>query len=329
MSSRMTRITGTGSYLPQTIRTNHDLEKMIETSDEWIVARSGISERRIAADNEQTSDMSCTAARRALDMAGIKPSDLDMIIVATVTPDMIFPPTACILQHKLGAGGCAAFDLNAVCSGFLYGMAVADGFIRGGNAKNILVVGAEILSRIVNWQDRTTCVLFGDGAGAVVLQAEEKSGRGIISSHLHADGQYGPLLMVPGGGSAIPPTHQSVDDKLHYISMQGNELFKVAVRCLSEVALEALRHNNFSLDDVKLFIPHQANMRIIKAVTSRIGLPPEKVFTNVHKYGNTSSASIPIALDEANRLNLLHPHDLLLFDTFGGGLTWGAMVARW
>ena len=329
MSPRMTRITGTGSYLPQTIRTNHDLEKMIETSDEWIVARSGISERRIAADNEQTSDMSCTAARQALDMAGIKPSDLDMIIVATVTPDMIFPSTACILQHKLGAGGCAAFDLNAVCSGFLYGLAVADGFIRGGNAKNILVVGAEILSRIVNWQDRTTCVLFGDGAGAVVLQAEEKSGRGIISSHLHADGQYGPLLMVPGGGSAIPPTHQSVDDKLHYISMQGNELFKVAVRCLSKVALEALRHNNFSLDEVKLFIPHQANMRIIKAVTSRIGLPPEKVFTNVHKYGNTSSASIPIALDEANRLNLLHPHDLLLFDTFGGGLTWGAMVARW
>ncbi|MCK4378529.1 MAG: ketoacyl-ACP synthase III [Deltaproteobacteria bacterium] len=325
----MTRITGTGSYLPQTIRTNHDLEKMIETSDEWIVARSGISERRIAADNEQTSDMSCAAARQALDMAGIKPSELDMIIVATVTPDMIFPATACILQHKLGAGGCAAFDLNAVCSGFLYGMAVADGFIRGGNAKNILVVGAEILSRIVNWQDRTTCVLFGDGAGAVVLQAEEKSGRGIISSHLHADGQYGPLLMVPGGGSAVPATHQSVDDKLHYISMQGNELFKVAVRCLSEVALEALRHNNFSLDDVKLFIPHHANMRIIKAITSRIGLPPEKVFTNVHKYGNTSSASIPIALDEANRLSLLHPHDLLLFDTFGGGLTWGAMVARW
>ncbi len=329
MSPRMTRITGTGSYLPQAIRTNQDLEKMIETSDEWIVVRSGISERRIAADNEQTSDMSCAASRQALDMSRIKPSELDMIIVATVTPDMPFPPTACILQHKLGAGGCAAFDLNAVCSGFLYGMAVADGFIRGGNAKNILVVGAEILSRIVNWQDRTTCVLFGDGAGAVVLQAEEKSGRGILSSHLHADGQYAPLLIVPGGGSVTPASHQSVEDKLHYIAMQGNELFKVAVRCLSEVALEALQHNNVALDELKLFIPHQANMRIIKAVTSRIGLPPEKVFTNVHKYGNTSSASIPIALDEANRKGLLHPHDLLLFDTFGGGLTWGAMVARW
>ena len=325
----MTRITGTGSYLPQTIRTNHDLEKMIETSDEWIVARSGISERRIATDNEQTSDMAYAASCQALDMAGLKPSDLDMIMVATVTPDMIFPPTACILQQKLGAGTCAAFDLNAVCSGFLYGMAVANGFIRGGNAKNILVVGAEILSRIVNWQDRTTCVLFGDGAGAVVLQAEDKSDRGIISSHLHADGQYGPLLKLPAGGSNIPASHQSVDDKLHYIAMQGNELFKVAVRCLSEVALEALQHNNVTADEVKLLIPHQANMRIIKAVTSRIGLPPEKVFTNLHKYGNTSSASIPIALDEANRKGSLHPHDLLLFDTFGGGLTWGAMVARW
>ena len=329
MSSLTSRIAGTGSYLPKTIRTNHDIEKMVDTSDEWIVARSGISERRIAANNEQTSDLSCAASRQAIDMAGIKPTDLDMIIVATVTPDMVFPPTACILQHKLGAGGCAAFDLNAVCSGFIYGMAVADGFIRGGNAKNILVVGAEKLSRIVNWQDRTTCVLFGDGAGAVVLQAEEKSGRGIISSHLHADGQYGPLLTLPAGGSNIPASHQSVEDKLHYIAMQGNELFKVAVRSLSEVALEALQHNNITLDELKLFIPHQANMRIIKAVASRIGLAPEKVFTNVHKYGNTSSASIPIALDEANRKGLLHPHDLLLFDTFGGGLTWGAMVIRW
>ncbi len=323
------RIVGTGSYLPQTIRTNHDIEKMVDTSHEWIVARSGISERRIAAENELTSDIAYAAARRALDMAGIEPSEVDMIMVATVTPDMLFPPTACILQHKLGIGGCAAFDLNAVCSGFLYGLAIADGFIRGGNAKNILVIGAEILSRIVNWQDRTTCVLFGDGAGAVVLRADNDSDRGILSSHLHADGQYGPLLRIPAGGSAMPTTHQSVDDQLHYISMQGNEIFKVAVRCLTEVALEALRYNHVNQDELKFFIPHQANMRIIKAVASRIGLPPEKVYTNVHKYGNTSSASIPIALDEVNRKGLLHPHDLLLFDTFGGGLTWGAMLARW
>jgi 3-oxoacyl-[acyl-carrier-protein] synthase-3 len=273
--------------------------------------------------------MACAAARQALEMAGIEPKDLDMIMLATVTPDMIFPPTACLLQHKLGIGGCAAFDLNAVCSGFLYGLAAADGFIRGGNAENILVVGAEILSRIVNWQDRTTCVLFGDGAGAVVLRAEKNSDRGILSSHLHADGQYAPLLMVPAGGTAIPTTSQSVNDRLHYITMQGNEIFKVAVRCLSEVAMEALEYNHVNLDSLKFLIPHQANMRIIKAVASRIGLPPEKVYTNVHKYGNTSSASIPIALDEANRAGLLHPHDLLLFDTFGGGLTWGAMLARW
>ena len=329
MNPARARIIGTGSYLPQTIRTNHDIEKMVDTSHDWIVSRSGISERRIAAENEQTSDMACAAARQALEMAGIEPKDLDMIMLATVTPDMIFPPTACLLQHKLGIGGCAAFDLNAVCSGFLYGLAAADGFIRGGNAENILVVGAEILSRIVNWQDRTTCVLFGDGAGAVVLRAEKNSDRGILSSHLHADGQYAPLLMVPAGGTAIPTTSQSVNDRLHYITMQGNEIFKVAVRCLSEVAMEALEYNHVNLDSLKFLIPHQANMRIIKAVASRIGLPPEKVYTNVHKYGNTSSASIPIALDEANRAGLLHPHDLLLFDTFGGGLTWGAMLARW
>ncbi len=329
MNHKMGRITGTGSYLPQTIITNHDLEKMVKTSDEWIIARSGISERRIAAVDEQTSDMACAASRQALDMAGVKPSELDMIIVATVTPDMPFPATACILQHKLEASGCPAFDLNAVCSGFLYGLSLANTVIRSGEAKNILVVGAEVFSRIVNWQDRTTCVIFGDGAGAVVLQAEEKSGRGIISSHLHADGKYGYLLKLPGGGSANPASHQSVESKLHYIYMQGNELFKVAVRSLSEVALEALQDSQVSLDELKLFIPHQANIRIIRAVASRIGVPPEKVFTNVHKYGNTSSASIPIALDEANRKGLLQPHDLLLFDTFGGGLTWGAMVARW
>ncbi|MBN2331884.1 MAG: ketoacyl-ACP synthase III [Deltaproteobacteria bacterium] len=322
-------IAGTGSYVPATIRTNHDLEKLVDTSHDWIVARSGISERRIAADHEQTSDLACHAARQALAMAAVTPADLDMIIVATVTPDMPFPPTSSILQHKLGANGAAAFDINAVCSGFLYGLSAANGFIQNGTAKTILVVGAEILSRIVNWQDRTTCVLFGDGAGAVVLQRTEKTDRGILSSHLHADGQYGPLLMLPAGGSQQPASHQTVDDRLHYIAMQGNEIFKVAVRCLTEVAFEALAHNNLAPEDIDLFIPHQANMRIIKAVDSRLGLAPEKVFTNVHKYGNTSAASIPIALDEANRMGLLHPGDTLLLDTFGGGLTWGAMVLRW
>lgn len=322
------RIVATGSYAPKKVMTNEELEKLVETSDEWITERTGIKERRIAADGETTSELAYLASRQALEEAEIKGSDLDMIIVATVTPDMFFPATACILQDRLQANGTPAFDLSAGCAGFIYALAVAEQYLRRGAAKKILVVGAEILSRILNWQDRITCVLFADGAGATVLVAEEGE-RGILSTHLGADGAYGHLICIPGGGSAEPATHESIDKGRHYIRMQGNETFKLAVRVLGDISLAALKQNNIQASDLALLIPHQANLRIITACAKRLGVPMEKVYVNVDRYGNTSSASIPLALDEAVKAGRISENDLVLLASFGAGLSWGSALVRW
>lgn len=323
-----TKIIGTGSYLPEKVLTNKELEKMVDTSDEWITTRCGIKERRIVEDGVGSSYLATHAARRAIEMAGISPMDLDMIIVGTVTPDMLFPSTACILQHNLNAKKAVAFDLSAGCTGFIYGLSVADSYIKNRSCKYILLVGVECLSKITDYQDRTTCVLFGDGAGAVVLtRSIGKSG--ILSTHLYADGSYGDLLCQPGGGSLYPATHESVEKRMHYLKMDGNKVFKIAVKALEDVVLEALAYNNLKSEEISLLIAHQANLRIIQAVAARLNLPEEKVYLNIHKYGNTSSASIPIALDEANREGRIKENDILLFNAFGAGFTWGASVVRW
>jgi len=323
-----TKITGTGSSVPERVLTNNDLEKMVDTSDDWITTRTGISERRIAAEGEYTSTFATAAAESALSMAGITAEELDLIVVATVTPDFPFPATACLVQNNLKANKAAAFDISAACSGFLYGVALANQCIRGGTVKKALVVGAEVLSRIVDWSDRNTCCLFGDGAGAVVLEARQGEA-GILSSHIHSDGSYWELLHQPGCGNRNPAVQKTLDERLVYISMQGNEVFKLAVRAMEDVALEALAANGLTTADIDLFIPHQANRRIIDAIGKRLGLDGEQVFVNLERYGNTSSASIPIALDEANRTGRVREGDIVLFDAFGGGLTWGATLVRW
>jgi len=322
------RIVSTGSYLPEKVLTNQDLEKMVDTSDEWITTRTGIKERRITSNGEASSTLATHAARSALEMAGISPEELDLIIVGTMTPDMLFPSVGCLLQDKIGAKRAAAFDIFAGCTGFIYALSVADSFIKNGNYQKALVVGAENMSKIADYQDRRTCALFGDGAGAAVLVREEGD-RGIISTHLHSDGRYANLLYQPGGGTAIPATHESIDKRLHYLKMDGNKLFKIAVKSLEETVLETLAFNNIKNGEIDLFIPHQANLRIIQAIAKRLNLPEEKVFVNIQKYGNTSSASIPIALDEANREGRIKDGDLLLFNAFGAGLTWGAALVRW
>ena len=322
------RIVGTGAYLPKRVLTNHDLERMVDTSDRWITERTGIKERRIAAPEEATSDLAVHASRRALEAAGLSPRDLDLILVSTVTPDTPFPATACVVQEKLRARKAVAFDISAACSGFIYALAVADHFLTRGTYRNALVVGAEIFSRIINWKDRSTCVLFGDGAGAAVL-IPSRGRRGLLSTHLHADGSHAKLLYVPAGGSRIPPSQESVAKNLHTVHMRGNETFKVAVRALAQAVQEALSHNGLTGEDVDLLIPHQANIRIIRATAKRLGLPMSKVFVNLDRYGNTSAASIPIALDEAVRQGRVHPNDLILFEAFGGGLTWASAVLRW
>ncbi len=322
------RIIGTGAYLPERILSNKDLEQMLDTSDEWIVSRTGIRQRHIAAENEYTSDLATKAARQALDMAGLTAADIDLILVATVTGDFSWPATACLVQSQLGAHKAFAFDLSAACSGFVYGLATADSFIRSGKAKRVLVIGAEIFSRIVDWQDRTTCILFGDGAGAVVLEGQAGE-RGILSTHLHTDGSQWELLYQLGFGSRNSAAGQDGKKSLSYIQMQGNEVFKVAVRALCEAAEEALSANRIGVEELAYFVPHQANRRILEATAKRLSLPLEKLVVNVDRVGNTSGASIPLALDELNRQNRLKPGDLLLLDAFGGGFAWGSALLRW
>ncbi len=322
------RIKGTGSAVPEKILTNFDLEKIVDTTDEWITARTGIKERRISTEGEYTSTFATKAAEQALLMAGITPEELDLIVVATVTPDFPFPATACIVQHNLGAVNAAAFDISAACSGFLYGLSIVDNFIKSGSVKRALVIGAEVLSRIVDWTDRNTCVLFGDGAGAVVLEAADGE-HGILSTHIHSDGTYWELLNQPACGNRNPASQKAVDEKLMFLRMQGNEVFKLAVRAMEEAAMEALNTNNLLAADVDLFIPHQANRRIIDAIGKRLKLNDKQVYVNLERYGNTSAASIPIALDEANRTGRVKADDILVLDAFGGGLTWAATLLRW
>jgi 3-oxoacyl-[acyl-carrier-protein] synthase-3 len=323
------RITGTGSALPEKILTNLDLERMVETSDEWITSRTGIKQRRIAAEGEFTSTFATEAARRAIAMAGIDAKELDMIVLGTVTPDFPFPATACIVQHEIGAVNAAVFDISAACSGFIYGLSIADKYIRTGAAKKVLVIGAEVLSRIVDWTDRNTCILFGDGSGAAVVEAVEGDA-GILSTHIFSKGSYWNTLYQPGCGNRNPATSQrTMDDRLFYIKMEGNDVFKHAVRGMEEAACTALKVNGLSPADISLFIPHQANLRIIDAITKRLGLSEDKVLINLHNYGNTSSASIPISLDEANRAGRIIPGDVVLLDAFGGGFTYGSVLMRW
>lgn len=321
------RILGTGSYVPERVLTNTDLERMIATSDSWIVERTGIRERRIAAPGEASSDLGTKAAERALEAAGLSAVDLDLILVATCTGDSPLPSTACLIQHRLGAVRAAACDISAACCGFVYALAVGDAYVKTG-LRHVLVVGAEVMSAIMDWSDRSTCILFGDGAGAVVLGPAEGE-RGILSSHLHSDGNLWDLICVPGGGSRIPPSEKMLADGLQYLKMKGNETFKVAVKTLEESAREALSANHFAVEDLDLYVPHQANVRIIKAVADRLGLPMEKVFLNMDRYGNTSAASIPLALDEAVRTALVKDGSLVMIAAFGSGLTWASALIRW
>jgi len=321
-------IVGTGMYVPERVLTNADLERMVETSDEWIRERTGIRERRIAAEGETCSDMSVAAARRALDMAGVQVDEIDQIVLATTTPDRFLPSCACTVQAKLGAKNAAAFDVFAACTGFIYGLGIARGAIGVGAAETVLVIGAEQLSRIVDYTDRNTCVLFGDGAGAAVLRACEPD-RGILATSIHSDGELGNLLEVPAGGSAQPATRETVEGHQHFIKMRGRELFKVAVRGMEDSLRVVLDQAGILPSDIDLLIPHQANERIINATLERLAVSPEKVILNLDRYGNTSSASIPISLDEVVRAGRLSSGDTVAFVAFGGGVTWGASVARW
>ncbi|AOK92327.1 beta-ketoacyl-ACP synthase III [Paenibacillus sp. SEL1] len=321
-------VIGTGKYVPEKILTNKDLEAIVETSDEWIVSRTGIQERHIAAPEQATSDLAYEAAIKALESAGMTAQDLDLIIVATVTPDMAFPSTACILQDKLGAKGAAAFDLSAACSGFVYGLATATSFIKTGIYNNALIIGADCLSRITDYTDRNTCVLFGDGAGAVVI-GEVPEGRGFQSFDLGAEGAGGSLLKLEAGGSRLPASADTLENKQHYIYMNGREVFKFAVRVMGTATVDVLEKAGLSKDDIDLFVPHQANIRIIQSAMQRLDLPEEKVVVNVHKYANTSAASIPLALVEAAEEGRMKEGDRVLMVGFGGGLTWGASVLVW
>jgi 3-oxoacyl-[acyl-carrier-protein] synthase-3 len=327
------RIHGTGHYLPSVVRTNLDLERMVETSDAWITERTGIRERRIAPEGVVTSDMAAAAGKAALEMAGLAARDLDMIIVATVTPDMPMPATAVFVQQKLGAGHCPAFDLSAACAGFVFALSVADQFIATGQLRHVLVIGVELLSRFVDWTDRTTCVLFGDGAGAVLLgpadaQAGEPKPRGLLSTAILTDGSLAESLRIPGGGTSAPPTHETVDRKLQYVHMKGQDVFKVAVRNLLSVSRNALERAGMTQDDIDWICAHQANKRIIDQVIARAEVPAEKVLMNIERVGNTSSASIPILLDESYRAGKIKAGDTVLMCALGAGISWGSAIVR-
>lgn len=325
---RKSRIVGTGSEIAENKISNHDLEKLVETNDEWIRSRTGIENRYFAAPGTTTSTLAAKAAEKALAAAGLTADQLDLIIVATVSPDMGFPSTACLVQDAIGAKKAAAFDLEAACSGFLYGMAVADQFISTGFYEHIMVIGAETLSRILDMEDRNTCVLFGDGAGAVVMSASD-SDRHVLSFELGADGSGGKFLFLPGGGSKLPATHETVDQRQHYIKMGGSDVFKFAVRVMESSSVTAIEKAGLSIDQVDYLVPHQANIRIIQAAAKKLNLPMDKVQVNLDKYGNMSAASIPVALDEAVRSNKIKENDYVVMVGFGGGLTWASCVMKW
>lgn len=322
-------ILGTGSYAPEKIVTNDDMAKIVETSDEWIRTRSGIGERRFASDNEATSDMACKAAERAIEAAGIDRNEIDLIVVATMTPDMPFPSTACLLQSKLGLPNVTAFDSQAACSGFVYGLNIVSGMLQSGRFNKALLIGAEKMSGILDFEDRSTCVLFGDGAGAAILSLDERPEVGVLDCLCGADGSNPDLLCQPGGGSSQPANHESVDTRQHFLKMNGKEIFKLAVRVMGAASTEILEKQGYSSEDLKLVIPHQANMRIIESLKKRLGIPEEKFHNNLERFGNTSAASIPIALDEAYRAGRIQSGDLVLLVAFGAGLTWGSTLIKW
>ena len=326
-AQRRSVILGTGSELPSKVVTNHDLEKMVETSDEWITVRTGIKERRVLEEGKGNADMAFRAAQRALKDAQMQATELDAIIMGTVTPDYPFPSSACVLEDMLGARNVFSFDVGAACSGFLNALSVADSFIRTGQINNALVVGSDALSRLLNWQDRGTCILFGDGAGAVVLGASQ-NGSGILSTRLRTDGSYVRTLYVPAGGSLKPATAETVQRNEHTITMNGKEVFKIAVRSMEEISRQALAEADVPVSQISLVIPHQANRRIIVALAERLGIPMDRVMVNVDKYGNTSAASIPVALDEAKRQGKIKSGDIVLLNAFGAGFAWGAAVIK-
>ncbi len=327
-TQRTVSIIGTGSYVPEKILTNEDLSRMVDTSDEWITTRTGIKQRRIAAKDEHTSDMAAKAALKATEQAKISPAEIDLILVATATPDMLFPATACFVQKKIGATNAACLDISAACAGFLFGVEIAQQFITSHTYDTVLVIGADKLTAITNWTDRNTCVLFGDGAGAAILRHRGGS-HGVISTHIGSDGQYTDILFMPGGGSRCPITRENVDLNLQTIHMTGKEVYKHAVTAMLSAAQKALKQAGLSIEDIACVIPHQANMRIIEAIAGRLGIPLERFYVNLDRYGNTSAAAVAIALDEANRSGRIKPGDYVLMVVFGGGLTWAGTVIEW
>jgi 3-oxoacyl-[acyl-carrier-protein] synthase-3 len=327
-TQRTVSIVGTGSYLPEKILTNEDLSRLVDTSDEWITTRTGIKERRIAGKDEHTSDMAAKAALKAIEQAKISAADIDLILLATATPDMLFPATACFVQKKIGATKAACLDISAACAGFLFGIEIAQQFITSHTYDTVLVIGAEKLTSITNWSDRNTCVLFGDGAGAAVLR-HRGSTHGVISTHIGSDGEYTDILFMPGGGSRCPITAENADQHLMTIHMTGKEVYKQAVTAMLAAAQKALDQAGLSIDDISCVIPHQANLRIIEAIATRLGIPLEKFYVNLDKYGNTSAAAVAIALDEANRSGRIKAGDYVLMVVFGGGLTWASTVIEW